>query len=290
MHSLAEPRAHAQLLPHHQNSRFLSAEPSRSGVEVAPTRRAGAGVALGLDSSQTSVIPQPHQMESTGYLRVDHRLLKVKRARHATLTAARLHMAEVPHGWVSTFIGLTYSPENDYSPLHITEMVRHVRKWCADRSIPCRYLWVAEMQKRGVIHYHMLVFHPKKFNFPFPDRKGWWPHGSTNRSTGIKWASRYMAKYMSKGDAAPFPKGARTYGSGGIDGTGKIEMRYWKLPTWVRDILNPDRPEVLLEIPDVPKRVLGGFASVTTGEFYPSPWEVYFNHGNVYIKRKEAIQ
>lgn len=286
MHSLAEPRAHAQSLPHHQNPFFACADLARSGVEVAPTRRAGAGFALGLDPSQTSPVALPHQMQDHGFLRVDHRLLKVKKARYATLTGARLHMAE-RSTWSATFVGLTYADEDGYNPKDISRYIDRLREWCNKHAIECRYVWVAEMQKRGVIHYHLIVFHPKKLSFPKPDKSGMWPHGSSSRSTGIKHAVAYMAKYMSKGDEAAFPKGARTYGCGGLDGTGKVEMRYWKLPTWVRDIVNPNRPEVLTEVPIVPKRVRGGFSSIETGEFYPSPWEVYFKHGNVYIRKIE---
>lgn len=289
MHSLAEPRAHAQSLPHHQNPPFACADLARPGVEVGASRRVGPGFALGLDSSQTSLPPLPHQMQDHGFLRVDHRLLKVKKARYATLTGSRLHMAERPN-WAGTFVGLTYADEDGYNPKDISVYMGKVRKWCDKHGIECRYVWVAEMQKRGVIHYHLIIFHPKRLNFPKPDKSGMWPHGSSNRRVGIKRAAAYMAKYMSKGDAAAFPKGARTYGCGGLDGTGKVEMRYWKLPTWVRDIVNPSRPEILTEIPNVPKRVLGGFASVETGEFYASPWQVYFNHGNIYIKRKETLQ
>lgn len=247
----------------------------------AKRRRAGHAVGgaldLGLDSSQTSLARQPHSIGKAGYLQLDSRALKVKKARYATLTAARLHMSERPN-WVGTFIGCTYRPGCDYGPKDISNMIGFVRGWCDKNAIECRYIWVAEMQKRGVIHYHMIVFHPKKLNFPKPDKRGWWPHGSTNRSTGIFCAVAYMAKYLSKGDLAAFPKGARTYGCGGLDGSGKIEMRYWKLPTWIREQVSID---------DSVKRSFGGFTNPSTGEFFPTPWEVYFAFGNVYIRRKD---
>lgn len=234
------------------------------------------GGALGLDSSQTSGFsscPSSHNVP----LLVDQRAIKVKRARFATLNAARLHMAEVP-GWVGTFLGFTYAPGNQYNPRDIPDFLVHVRRWCKARGIDCRYLWVAEMQKRGVIHYHMIIFHPKRFNFPKPDKCGWWPHGSTSRSTGIKRAVGYMAKYLSKGDVANFPKGARTYGSGGLKGTAQLEMRWWKLPTWVREIVTPD---------DRAKRVLGGFVNRSTSEVMLTPWRVLFRGGMIYIQRKD---
>jgi hypothetical protein len=231
------------------------------------------GVAVGLDPSQTSVPNTPH-----GFF-VDARAMKVKRARYATLTAARLHKLERPT-WSATFIGFTYRPGCNYGPRDISNMVGCLREWCDKHAIECRYLWVAEMQKRGVIHYHMIVFHPKALQFPKPDKQGWWPHGSTSRSTGIRYAVAYMAKYMSKGDAACFPKGARTYGCGGLDGTAKLEMRWWKLPTWVREQVEPT---------DRAKRVLGGFLKQDSGEILLSPWEVFFKGGLVFVQRKGAL-
>lgn len=227
------------------------------------------GEAAGLDPSETSASNTP------GFF-VDARAMKVKRARYATLTAARLHKLERPT-WSATFIGFTYRPGCDYGPRDISNMIDCLRIWCEKHAIECRYLWVAEMQKRGVIHYHMIVFHPKALQFPKPDKQGWWPHGSTSRSTGIRHAVAYMAKYMSKGDAASFPKGARTYGCGGLQGTAKLEMRWWKLPTWVREQVEPV---------DRAKRVLGGFLVPDSGELLPSPWEVSFKGGLVYVQRK----
>jgi hypothetical protein len=237
------------------------------GVPALAGTRAGVA---GLDPSETSV-----RSDSSGFF-VDAREMKVKRARYATLTAARLHKLEVPT-YAATFIGLTYRPGCDYEPLHITYLVKCVRAWCDARAIECRYIWVAEMQKRGVIHYHMLVFHPKRFQFPKPDKQGWWPHGSTNRSTGIKHAVAYMAKYMSKGDVAAFPKGARTYGCGGLQGTAKLELRWWKLPTWVRKQVEPE---------DRAKRVRGGFMFPHTGEIIASPWVVRFIGGRIFVNRR----
>lgn len=237
------------------------------------------GGALGLDSSQTSPFTQiPSGLNAP--MLVDQRAMKVKRARYATLTAARLHQLERPN-WSATFCGLTYAPGNSWSPKDISKFMDKVRRWCDFHGIEFRYLWVAEMQKRGVIHYHLIVFHPKKLSFPKPDKQGWWPHGSTNRSTGIKRAPAYMAKYLSKGDIAAFPKGARTYASGGLQGTAQLEMRWWKLPTWVRELVTPD---------DRAKRVLGGFVNRSTSEIMVTPWRVLFRGGSIYIQRKEALQ
>jgi hypothetical protein len=253
---------------------FVVNAPRGSAESLGPAVPCGAGrgrAGAGLDPSQTSV---PNTSPNAFF--VDARAMKVKRARYATLTAARLHKLERPT-WSATFIGFTYRPGCDYGPRHISNMVGCLRDWCDKHGIECRYLWVAEMQKRGVIHYHMIVFHPKALQFPKPDKQGWWPHGSTSRSTGIRHAVAYMAKYMSKGDVASFPKGARTYGCGGLQGTAKLEMRWWKLPTWVREQVEPT---------DRAKRVLGGFLMPDSGELLPSPWQVSFRGGLVFVQRR----
>lgn len=214
--------------------------------------------------------------------------MKVRRARYATLTGARLHQMERPT-WAATFCGFTYAPGNDYHPRHISNLVKHVRRWCEKHGIECRYIWVAEMQKRGVIHYHLLVFHPKRLQFPKPDKQGWWPHGSTNRRTGIKRAVAYMAKYMSKGDTAQYPKGARTYGCGGLQGTAKIEMRWWKLPQWIRKETQPeDEPRRVSHVYADTGELVGGFELPKTGRVLRCPWRVIFSGGSVYLKRVEG--
>jgi hypothetical protein len=271
-HSLASPTRTNTTSPFCSDISPVSSQ--REGLAQSQGVSALAGArwgAAGLDPSETSV-----REAHSGFF-VDARAMKVKRARYATLTAARLHKLEVPT-YAATFIGLTYRPGCNYEPLHITHLVKCVRAWCDARAIQCRYIWVAEMQKRGVIHYHMLVFHPRRFQFPKPDKQGWWPHGSTNRSTGIKHAVAYMAKYMSKGDVASFPCGARTYGCGGLKGVAKLEMRWWKLPKWVREQVEPE---------DRTKRVLGGFLKRSSGEILLSPWEVRFVGGLIFVRRSE---
>jgi hypothetical protein len=255
----------------HQGS---DAPASRTGC---PTPQAGKPVcALGLDPSQTSVNPSSFPLKNP-LLLVDARGAKLLRSKTATLTGARLAQLQHPT-WSGTFVGFTYRPGSDYEPRHITELISKIRQWCDRQGIPCVYIWVAEMQKRGVIHYHMIVFHPKRLQFPKPDKQGWWLHGSTSRRPGIKHAVPYMAKYMSKGDIAAYPKGARTYGSGGIKGVYRLEQRWWKLPAWVREQVAPE---------DCSKRVKGGFLIPDTSEILITPWRVLFRGGLIYIQRKD---
>ena len=283
MHSIAPPRTDLNTDFSALHAELLAFPPEKfRGNDGAKRRRAGnsEGDALGLDSSQTRVGFKSPPKTNTLQL-VDSRGLRLIKVKSATLTAARLLKLQHPT-WTSTFVGLTYKPGCAYAPRHITDLVSKIRMWCDRMAIECSYVWVAEMQKRGVIHYHLLVFHPKRCQFPKPDKQGWWPHGSTNRSVAIRNVVAYMAKYMSKGDVAAYPKGARTYGSGGVKGGFLYEQRWWKMPTWVRKIYTIENAS------DGYRRVKGGYANLSTGEVSLTPWRVIFRGGGVYIQLKEA--
>jgi hypothetical protein len=62
------------------------------------------------------------------------------------------------------------------------------------------------------------------------DVRGYWPHGMTNVEEA-KAAVRYVMKYASKFDnEGSFPKGARCYGVGGLDDTGRGVRRFVNWP------------------------------------------------------------
>ncbi|MBB3344518.1 hypothetical protein [Luteimonas sp. RC10] len=93
----------------------------------------------------------------------------------------------------------------------------------------------------------------------------------------------YLAKYASKfcgAMAEAFPKGFRTHGVGGLNDESKRELRWWKSPQDARDALGVDA--------DI-RKVPGGYADKRTGEFWPSPWRVYFDKGRVIAWKLEAI-
>lgn len=244
--------------------------PARSIARTDAPPRCGG---IGLDHSQTS----------RNLLRVDPRETRLNRLRRSTITAARLHQEAVTQGgfrgrWA--FLTLTYREVGDWSPKHVSELLGHVRKWFTRRLVRCGYVWVAELQKRGAMHYHLLIWLPKGLTLPKPDKQGWWPHGWTK----IEWARNpvgYMAKYASKGDSgANFPKGARLYGSGGLTGGYLLESRYWKRPCWLREISVIEQP--------ICRRHGGGWLDRGTGEIFHSPWGVLFEFGQIYIYRKDS--
>lgn len=133
-------------------------------------------------------------------------------------------------------VTLTYRGVDDWRPNHIATALKAAREWCRRAGCAFRYVWVAELQKRGAVHYHVCVWLPRHLSMPKWDKRGWWPHGMTN-VVRARHAVGYLLKYISKGagDALRgFPKGARIYGVGGLDAALRRARRWLRLPAFVR--------------------------------------------------------
>lgn len=203
--------------------------------------------------------------------------------RHGILTAARLQGEQSVRQGQRTrpaMITLTYGPDDFWRPRHLSEFLKNARNWLARRGLKLRYCWVAEMQKRGVVHYHIIVWLPvvngQPVRLPKPDDSGWWPHGMSE----IKWARKaagYLAKYTSKGQDVgdpPFPCGIRISGVGGLDKEGAREARWWRAPSECREALGFTA--------DI-RRVLGGRVDAVTGLFWESLWRFCYIDGKPMI-------
>lgn len=177
----------------------------------------------------------------------------------------------------------TYRDGQYWDPKDITGLVKRIRQWLERKNIEMRYVWVMEYTKKGAPHYHMLVWLPLGVTLPFCDKRGWWTKGCTNQ----KWArcaGGYLAKYVSKGsDVQQYVRGARHHGNGGLEGETLLEQRWWKLPAWLREVVEPS---------DGLKRAAngtgGGYVNPGTGECFLSPYEVFFQHGQIFIQLKAA--
>lgn len=182
-------------------------------------------------------------------------------------------------------VTLTYAKVEDWSAADIKACLNQVRTHYARKSIKVRYAWVAELQQRGAVHYHVLFWFPRHIRVPKFDSKGWWPHGFTNRKE-VYAPVKYAIKYTSKGsdDVASFPAGARIFGVGGLDGRQHNERMWWAQPKYVRDIAGIDvQPR---------RRVGGGFICRATGEVIPSQFVVAgIGGGKIFIRlRSEVFQ
>lgn len=161
---------------------------------------------------------------------------------------------------------LTYRDVGAFEPCHISALIKHIRQWLQRRGYRMLYVWVAELQQRGALHYHVLIWLPKGLTLPKPDKQGWWPHGSTR----IEWAKRpigYLCKYVSKLDiAGGLPKGARLHGAGGFVQAAQQIRQWFNLPTWLKHLAGVGSRFV---------RVKGvGLVDRDSGICVQSPWRV----------------
>lgn len=217
-------------------------------------------------------------------VQLDQNRIRAARLKKSVITGARLHDQEARKGsargaWY--MLTATYREGSNSSPRDVSNLVRGLRRHfhrVARRKGPgrpvFRYLWVGELTKRLRPHYHLLIWIPKGVYLPFADRRGWWPHGSTKMEKARN-AVGYLAKYASKFTGAmaeAFPKGFRTHGIGGLGDESRRELRWWKAPEAAREALGPDA--------DI-RKTFGGYTDKRTGEFWPSPWRVFFDRGRV---------
>lgn len=160
---------------------------------------------------------------------------RVARMRRAVGFAARAH-GTAPAGRrpdQCVMVTATYAPGVEWAPEHVSEWLQRARQWLGRRGLRMRYVWVAEMQARGAVHYHLAVWLPLGMRLPKSDAAGWWPHGMTRTEVAER-AVPYLMKYLSKGEAAKYPKGLRTYGVGGLEHSMRRAARWLRLPSFVQ--------------------------------------------------------
>jgi hypothetical protein len=170
---------------------------------------------------------------------------RVKRLKRSVWASGHLHGIAYkgfrpPICW---FVTLTYKGLSDWRPDHMSKALQGFRNWCQSKGVPCRYTWVGELQKRGAVHYHLLVWLPVGVQMPFwdkPTRKKFghrlpfWPHGMTNTQEAYSGVG-YLMKYLSKlGELTVFPKGIRLYGIGGLDVAARAVRGWFNLPEWAK--------------------------------------------------------
>lgn len=189
-------------------------------------------------------------------------------------------------------ITLTYKNKEDWKPNHIRDYLTACRNYLSRRGHKFYYVWVAELQKRGAVHYHIVVWLPKisskqYLKLPKPDQSGMWKYGMSQVVFARKPVG-YLVKYTSKTSTLTkdelmiFPKGLRLYGSGGLTKIERVELRFWRSPLYVRDLISH-------KIMDV-RKIKGGYE--TDIGFVLSPWQFanFFGKSPFFIKVRESAQ
>lgn len=215
---------------------------------------------------------------SENTIEIDKHLARVTRLRKGLgIAAKQLHNqgSKTQKIWMLT---LTYAGTNrDWRAEHISEFLTGLRRWHHSRtgSRKVRYAWVAELQARGVIHYHVIVWLEGGLTPPKPD-SAWkmggafqcpmWRHGMSNRlraTAPVAYLMKYASKIEQK-NVGGFPRGARIHGNGGLDESGRCIRRWVLWPSYVQGnaaVGEPFRPAKG-----------GGFVNAETGELLLSEW------------------
>lgn len=170
-------------------------------------------------------------------------------------------------GVVPVMVTLTYRPGVEWRAGDIRDFMIWAR-----RVMGCGLLaaaWVAELQARGAVHYHVLLVCRRGRLFPKPDRAGGWCHGFSKVERARKpW---YLVKYSQKGGGVEFPKGLRlfsvTVGQEAIGEAALWEFRRSVLPKWLCEAIEGEQGGGL------PKRAQGGGWRFR-GQDFKSPWRV----------------
>jgi hypothetical protein len=129
-------------------------------------------------------------------------------------------------------ITLTYAPAYDWEANHIREFMLTLKKLLGKKLLA--YAWVAEMQKRGVVHYHVMLVVPDGLiigeDLPYPDDAGLWRYGLTR--VEVARSPFYLVKYLGKEhqkDFSKFPKGIRAFSVQIYEPVLKKKLRYLSL-------------------------------------------------------------
>ena len=207
-------------------------------------------------------------------------LYRLKKLKHSVITSARLiqNQNKKSFRYKPAMVTLTYAPNQQWVAKDIAQFLDHVRKYFRRyfKNYTFQYTWVAELQKRGAVHYHVILWLPfvrrSALHIPMPDKQGWWSKGSSNIELARN-AVGYIAKYASKGhtddNGNSFPRGTRLYACGGLNNESKREARFWRLPSYIREQFAKHLP--LPHMSDL-RRIKGGFFNKDTGEFLESEY------------------
>lgn len=244
-------------------------EPGLARAAGAP----GSGL-VSVSTSRTRGIPTiPHGIPTVIWMAenavvIDRQKARVTRLRKGLGVAAKsLHNASHSRAG-RCIVTLTYKGDNRaWNPKHMSTYIAAVKMWYRRLTgDKLRYVWVAELQERGVIHYHAVFWLKPGVTMPKADKRGWWPHGMSNTKKATQ-PIGYLMKYVSKVETKnvkEFPHGARIYGVGGLDKSGADAKRWVLWPAYLQgnaasgDCFKPAKG--------------GGFINHETGEFYCSEY------------------
>lgn len=138
-----------------------------------------------------------------------------------------------------TMYTLTYAKCGEWEPGHISAFCR----WLRDHGT-VGYTWVAELQERGAVHYHILSVLPQNQRWVKPTiAAGGWAKGFTWVTPHVRkpfYIMKYIQKGVSREKRRSWPKGIRLYGVARralshLSYNDRCDERLSLLPVWFRE-------------------------------------------------------
>lgn len=138
-------------------------------------------------------------------------------------------------------VRLSYANEGKYGERDITNYIRKAKARYGDKLLA--YTWVAEMQERMVLHYHIIWVVPKGVRLNFPDRDGTWDKGSTRveKARTVWYVASYTGKERQKAGLylIPYVHMFAVWISEKIaTGFDRWNMKKCMFPTWVQEVIS----------------------------------------------------
>jgi hypothetical protein len=172
---------------------------------------------------------------------------RVSRLRHSKerILAWAATVAKLSCPYRLVMVGLTYRDGREWTADDIREVVRRYQEVLRERLIT--YMWVAELQRRGDPHYHLVLVVKPGTDVPKPDEAGLWLHGSSSRETwhNLSYLESYAGKLEQKGLGEwYYPLGCRIVGLSwrhlaSCAPTSELIRKESMLPGWVKACCGP---------------------------------------------------
>lgn len=236
-------------------------------AHVRPEGARSAPPASGLvEQVTTHTVGHLSKRDALNDLNHERRIKRMRRVVVAGAEAARWVLSQGGNRYVAVLVTLTYRDDAEWRACDIAGYIKAVRQWASRRGIRARYQWVLELTQRGRPHYHVLVWLPRGYSIPKPDRSGSWDRGFS-RVERARNAVGYLVKYATKGDLdrSSLPRGARLCGTGGGGESEKLATHRAGLARW----LDSSLPEGWR----VSRIARVGWVHKPTGEVFRSPFE-----------------
>jgi len=230
-----------------------TAKGDRSGA-VAPERREAAG-GLSLINKVPAVQVVDTRTGDSWVVDANKARLSRMRRRVRSWAGALSDVLSDGRRYRKVMITLTYRPGVDWEPGQIRAFMKRVRRSLGRGLVG--YAWVAEMQRRGVVHYHVLLVVRRGVRIPKPDSAGWWSHGMTRIETArsLFYILTYTGKEYQK---AGYPKGLRLFAvwvsKAAVTAAVYLSFRLSALPRWLADMV----ADAVQRLGVLPRRRSGG--------------------------------